>query len=222
MLAVIAAQSFTPPTRMASAPTRTNGISMEAGSDTRRELLSKVSGAAFALAGVSQSASAKAGQFGKIDIFGFGTSSPYVGDKVVSSGTAGSFLNDDLKSTYGFTPTGDILAAGYAKDVARETAVFNKGVSLISALQKDIDSKTWWKVRDQLRGTDVYSLRGAMLSINNVLPEGKKDAAAKAYKKVFVEMEALDLACKKKEQALATKENNDMLEAIAAYKNAIA
>jgi len=152
----------------------------------------------------------------------FGTSSPYVGDKVVSSGTAGSFLNDDLKSTYGFTPTGDILAAGCAKDVARETAVFNKGVSLISALQKDIDSKTWWKVRDQLRGTDVYSLRGAMLSINNVLPEGKKDAAAKAYKKVFVEMEALDLACKKKEQALATKENNDMLEAIAAYKNAIA
>merc|ERR1712216_308845 len=164
----------------------------------------------------------KAGQFGKIDIFGYGTSSPYVGEKIVSSGTAGSSLNDDLKSTYGFAPTGDILAAGYAKDVARETAVFNKGVSLISSLQKDIDTKTWWKVRDQLRGTDVYSLRGAMLSINNVLPEGKKAAAAKAYKKVFVEMEALDLACKKKEQALATKENNDMLEAIAAYKKTIA
>ena len=35
-------------------------------------------------------------------------------------------------------------------------------------------------------------------------------------------MEALDLACKKKEQALATKENADLQEAIAAYKAIIA
>ena len=72
LAAVLASQSFVPPTRMASAPTRTNGISMEA-SETRRELLTKVSGAAFALAGVAQSASAKAGQFGKQDVFGFGS-----------------------------------------------------------------------------------------------------------------------------------------------------
>jgi|TARA_B110001469_G_scaffold105241_1_gene104524 hypothetical protein len=140
----------------------------------------------------------------------------------VSSSRAGTPYVDDVKSTYGFAPTGDILAAGYTKDVTRETATFNKGCGLIANLQKEIDSKTWWKVRDQLRGTDVYSLRGSMLAINNVLPEGKKAEAAKAYKKVFAEMEALDLACKKKEQALATKENNDMLEAIAAYKKTIA
>ena len=41
------------------------------------------------------------------------------------------------------------------------------------------------------------------------------------YVEVFTEMEALDLACKKKEQALATKENSDLLEAIAAYKAVI-
>ena len=140
----------------------------------------------------------------------------------MSNGNAGSAWNDNIKSTYGFAPSGDILAAGYTKDVSRETAVFNKGCGLLANLQGEIDSKTWWKVRDQLRGTDVYSLRGSMLAINNVLPEGKKAEAAKAYKKVFAEMEALDLACKKKEQALATKENADLQEAIAAYKKVLA
>ena len=71
MLAAIAVQSFTPPTRMASVSTRTSEVSMQAGS--RRELLAQVGGAAFALAGVAQSASAKAGQFGKEEIFGFGS-----------------------------------------------------------------------------------------------------------------------------------------------------
>ena len=50
----------------------------------------------------------------------------------------------------------------------------------------------------------------------------EKAEAVKAYKKVFQEMEALDLACKKKEQALATKENADLQEAIAAYKKVLA
>ena len=140
----------------------------------------------------------------------------------MSSGNAGSAWNDNIQSTYGFKPSGDILAAGYSKDVAREKAVFNKGCSLLANMQGDIDSKTWWKVRDQLRGTDLYSFRGAMLALNGVLPEGKKAEAVKAYKKVFSEMEALDLACKKKEQALATKENADLQEAIAAYKAIIA
>ena len=98
-----------------------------------------------------------------------------------------------------------------------EKKVHYKTVALVSTLQGDIDSKTWWRIRDQLRGTDVYSLRSSMLAINGVLPTEKKPDAAKAYKKVFVEMESLDLACKKKEQALATKENNDLLAALAAY-----
>ena len=38
----------------------------------------------------------------------------------MSSGRAGSQFNDDVKSTYGFAPTGDILAKGYASDVGRE------------------------------------------------------------------------------------------------------
>merc|ERR1712008_1436 len=93
----------------------------------------------------AQSASAKAGQFGKQDVFGIGISSPYVGEKVVSGGTAGTPYVDNVVSTYGFKPTGDILAAGYTKDVTRETAAFTKGCKLIANLQTDIDSKTWWK-----------------------------------------------------------------------------
>ena len=207
--ALLAPTAFTPPGR---------GVQQ---SCDRREMISKVAGGAFALGGLAQGASAKAGQFGKQEIFGFGTSSPYVGEKVVSSGRAGSQFNDDVKSTYGFAPTGDILAKGYASDVGRETKAFDKSVKLLSSLQGDIDSKTWWKVRDQLRGTGVYDIRASMLAINGVLPADKKADAAKAYKKVFTEMEALDLACKKKEQALATKENSDLLEAIAAYKAVI-
>ena len=61
------------------------------------------------------------------------------------------------------------------------------------------------EVRDQLRGTDVYSMRSTMLALNNALPDEKKPEAAKLYKKFWQQVEALDLACVKKEQALATK-----------------
>ena len=62
-----------------------------------------------------------------------------------------------------------------------EKKVHYKTVALVSTLQGDIDSKTWWRIRDQLRGTDVYSLRSSMLAINGVLPTEKKPDAAKAY-----------------------------------------
>ena len=178
-------------------------------SSTRRELFAKV-GAAMVGVVAADSASAKSGQFGKLGIFGQeDLSSPYQPNARLGYGGP----------TFGYEKSeGDFLAANYEADVTREKASFEESSKRLLSLQPKIDSKTWWKVRDQLRGTDVYSLRSSMLSINNVLPADKKDSAAKAYKKVFVEMEALDLACKKKEQALATKENNDLLEALAAYK----
>merc|ERR1719329_732584 len=158
-----------------------------AGRESRRELISKVAtGAAFAAASVAQGASAKAGQFGKQELFGFATSSPYVGEKVV--GTSKDNFLKGYSSTYGFAPTGEILAKDF----------FAKTSKLMSSLQGDIDTKTWWKVRDQLRGTNVYSMRSTMLALNNVLPEEKKPQAAKLYKKYWQEVEALDLACVKK------------------------
>ena len=76
-------------------------------------------------------------------------------------------------------------------------------------------------MRDQLRGTNVYSMRSSMLALNNVLPAEKKAGAKKAYTKYWQEVEALDLACVKKEQALATKKNADMLTALSAYTAAL-
>lgn len=124
-------------------------------------------------------------------------------------------------TTYGYAPTGEILAKDAALDVEREKEVFAKTAKIIVTLQPNIDSKTWWKVRDQLRGTNVYSMRQTMLALNNVLPTEKKEKAVKTYKKFWSEVEALDLACVKKEQALATKKNADMITALGAYQAAI-
>ena len=214
----LAASSFAPGAPAARPVVQSTASPMMAEGLSRAAVLQRAAAGAAALVVGAEGASAKAGQFAKAELFGFATSSPYVGEKVVTSTNAGSAYKEQSVSTYGFKPNGEFAAKGYTQDVAREKAVFDKSSKIVKGLQADIDSKTWWKVRDQLRGTDVYSLRSSMLSINNVLPADKKDSAAKAYKKVFVEMEALDLACKKKEQALATKENNDLLEALAAYK----
>ena len=65
--ALIAPTAFTPPGR---------GVQQ---SCDRREMISKVAGGAFALGGLAQGASAKAGQFGKQEIFGFGSASPPAG-----------------------------------------------------------------------------------------------------------------------------------------------
>ena len=65
--ALLAPTAFTPPGR---------GVQQ---SCDRREMISKVAGGAFALGGLAQGASAKAGQFGKQEIFGFGSASPPAG-----------------------------------------------------------------------------------------------------------------------------------------------
>merc|ERR1712127_947888 len=124
---------------------------------SRRELLSQVGGAAFALVGVAQSASAKAGQFGKQDVFGIGISSPYVGEKVVSGGTAGTPYVDNVKSTYGFAPTGDILAAGYTKDVTRETSVRE-------GLQADRQPADEHRLQDMVEGALPAARHGCVLA----------------------------------------------------------
>jgi len=99
-----------------------------------------------------------------------------------------------------------------------------------------------WFVRDELR-VQAYNMRSSMLAINKVLPADKKvrksafscvpattcsnpikllvatvqEAATAAYKKYWAEVEAFDLACAKKEPALANKEYADVLAALKAY-----
>lgn len=48
-----------------------------------------------------------------------------------------------------------------------------------------------------------------------------QEPAAKAYKKFWAEVEAFDLACKKKEPALANKEYADVLTALKTYTDLV-
>merc|ERR1719331_2366508 len=172
---------------------------------SRRQLFARAGAAVFGAA-MTQSASAKAGQFGKIGIFGMeDISSPYV--------PGGPKSGKD--STYGYQKSdGPILATGYENDVTREKALFVESTRRIKTLLPKIESKTWWFVRDELR-IQAYSMRSSMLAMNKV--NSDKKACEKAYKKFWSEVESLDLACKKKELALAQKEFTDVLAALDAY-----
>jgi len=171
----------------------------------RRQLFARA-GAMLAGAAMAQSASAKAGQFGKLGLFSMeDISSPYQPGGPKSG----------PESTYGYAKSdGAILAADYEADVAREKTAFLESVRRLKTLGPKIESKTWWFIRDELR-IQAYTMRGSMLAMNKV--NSDKAATDKAYKKFWAEVEQFDLACKKKEQALATKEYDDMLKAMDAY-----
>jgi len=176
---------------------------------SRRQLFARAGAAALAGSAMVQGASAKAGQFGKVDIFGYAISSPYQpgGPKQGKDATFGYAKSD-----------GPILATGYETDVTREKAQFDVSVGIVKSQQKNVDSKTWWLVRDNLRG-QAYNMKANMLAMNKV--SSNKDAADKAYKKFWSEINALDLACQKKELALAQKEYADVLAALDAYIAAV-
>merc|ERR1712087_716784 len=207
MLAVAAASfAFSP--RATPAPrsaVRSQCTMMADESSTRRELFAKVGAAMVGFAAVD-SASAKAGQFGKLGFFGTtDLSSPFQPNQPLGFGG----------ETFGYAKSeGEILAKDYQSDVSREKASFIESSKRISSLQPKIDSKTWWFIRDELR-IQAYTMRSSMLALNKV--SDKLPEATKAYKKYWTEIEMFDLACAKKEPALAQKEYGDVLAALAAY-----
>merc|ERR1712039_810407 len=193
--------SFTPqgvPAQVSRPAVCTNGPVMGAETNTRRELFAKT-GAALLGAAFVDSASAKAGQFGKVSIFGVNDlSSPY--------NPGGPKAGPD--ATFGFSKSeGPMLATGYQNDVAREKAAFVESSKLIFSLQPKIDSKTWWYCRDELR-LQAYNMRSSMQALNGVLSPEKKVEADKTY---WTEVASFDLALTKKEPALAQKEYEDVL-----------
>merc|ERR1719409_974791 len=206
-----AAVSFAPASNAPGAVARpavhtSSPVVMSADDATSRRQLFARAGAALAGAAMASSASAKAGQFGKIGVFGMeDLSSPYQPGGPKSGKDA----------TYGYAKSdGPMLADGYENDVAREKTSFLESARRIKTLKPKIESKTWWFVRDELR-IQAYTMRGSMLAMNKVNAE--KKAVDKAYKKYWSEIESFDLACKKKEQALAFKEYDDVLAALDAY-----
>jgi len=186
---------------------------------SRRELFARAGAAVFAASAV-QGASAKAGQFSKLDIFSV------VGEPAISSpyqvgGPKGSDIATIEKgtTTYGYQKSdGPILADGFRDDVEREKAAFGVSAKIVASQQKNLDSKTWWLVRDNLRG-QAYNMKANMLAINSKAAD--KAAAKKAYDTFWKEVNSLDLACTKKEYDLAAKEYKDVLEALAAYEKVI-
>jgi len=213
-----AAIAFSPtatPAMVSRPAVRSEAPLMAADMSSRRELFAK---AGAALAGMSavQAASAKAGQFSKIEIFSVvgqpGISSPYQpGGPKAGPG-----------ATFGYAKSeGAILATGYEADVDREKAAFEVSSKIITSQGPNIKSKTWWLVRDNLRG-QAYNMKANMKAINKALGGEKGAAATKAYAKFWKEIDALDLACKKKELALAEKEYDDVLAALKEYMAVIA
>ena len=182
----------------------------------RRQLFARTGAALFAGAAV-QGASAKAGQFSKLSIF------DVVGEPALSSPfQAGGPQAAGPDTTYGFKKSdGPVLALDYKSDVGREKAGYDVSAKIMRAQGPNIESKTWWLVKDNFRG-QAYNMKSNMLAINSQLSDDKKAAAAKAYKKFWQEIDQLDLACTKKELDLAKKEYGDVLSALDAYKAAIA
>jgi len=189
---------------------RTESPVMAESASTRRELFAKAGAAVFGLSAV-QAANAKAGEFSKIEIFSV------IGEPGISSPYQPGGPKAGADATFGYAKSaGPILAKGYEADVTREREAYKISSKIVSSQAGNIESKTWWLVRDNLRG-QAYNMKANMLAINKALGPNKAAADA-AYKKFWKEIDALDLALKKKELALAQKEYADVLAALKAYE----
>ena len=165
----------------------------------------------FGLAGFAavQSASAKAGQFSKIEIFSI-TGTPAISSPYQPGGPKAG-----PDATFGYAKSGgDILAKGYQNDVTREKAAYDISKKIVQSQGEFIDSKTWWLVRDNLRG-QAYNMKANMRAMSAVTSDPK--GSMKAYAAFWKKIDALDLACKKKELALAQKEYAEALDLLKAY-----
>jgi len=213
MLAVVAlsSSSFVPPAVPSRSAVRTDAPLMSEDVSSRRELFARAGAAVFGFSAV-QSASAKAGQFSKLSIF------DVVGEPALSSPFQAGGPKAGPDATFGYGKSeGPILATGYKEDVSREKAAFDVSAKIIRSQGGNIDSKTWWLVRDNMRG-QAYNMKANMLALNGVLPADKQASAKKAYSKFWTEINSLDLACVKKELDLAKKEYGDVLAALDAYE----
>ena len=150
----------------------------------RRQLFARTGAALFAGAAV-QGASAKAGQFSKLSIF------DVVGEPALSSPfQPGGPQPTGPDTTYGYKKSdGPVLAIDYKSDVGREKAGYDVSAKIMRAQGPNIESKTWWLVKDNFRG-QAYNMKSNMIAINSVLPEPKKTAATKAYSKFWSEVNA--------------------------------
>jgi len=188
-------------------------LGLQGRDSSRREALAKAGGAALASLAAVQSASAKAGQFSKIEVFSL------VGPPSISSPYQAGGPQAGEEATFGYAKSdGAILAKGYTEDVTRETAALEVSKKIVRSQLPNIESKTWWLVRDNFRG-QAYNMKANMRAIIKVQSDPAK--AQKAYNTFWNEVNSLDLACVKKELDLAKKEYQDVLDALTAWENVV-
>jgi len=179
----------------------------------RREFMAKAAGAALASLATVQGASAKAGQFGKQEIFSI------VGEPGISSPFQPGGPKAGVNATYGYAKSdGPKLANGYETDVSREKADYQKSSKIIQAQGPIIESKTWWLVRDNMRG-QAYNMKANMRAINKTLDADTELAATKAYNAFVTNLNQFDYALKIKEIDLARKEYASILEKLKNYES---
>ena len=192
-------------------------LGLQGRDSSRREALAKAGGAALASLAAVQSASAKAGQFSKIEIFSL-VGPPSISSPYQAGGQATGEQIAKGEATYGLKKSdGPILAKGYVEDVTREKAALEVSKQIVRAQGPNIESKTWWLVRDNFRG-QAYNMKSNMRAIIKVQTDPQKTKAQKAYDKFWGEVNQLDLACVKKELDLARKEYQDCLDALNAWE----
>merc|ERR1719201_1644913 len=210
MLASVVAfspQSFVPPAVPARQAVRCDAPLMSEEAPSRRELFARAGASLFAFSAV-QGASAKAGQFSKQDFFSV------TGPPAISSPYQAGGPKAGKDATFGYGKSeGPILADGYEADVSRERAAYKVSSDIVKSQGSNIDSKTWWLVKDNFRG-QAYNMKANMRAINKVVGGGTTEA----YKKFWKEVDQLDLACTKKELDLAKKEYADVLAALKEYE----
>jgi hypothetical protein len=164
----------------------------------RREFMAKAAGAA--LASLATAASAKSGQFGKQEFFSV------VGEPGISSPYQPGGPKSGKDATFGYAKSdGPMLATGYQNDVTREKAAYEVSKKIFQAQGQNIESKTWWLVRDNFRG-QAYNMKANMRAINTTLGPDAQLAATKAYNVFWKQVNQLDYALKIKEPELAKKE----------------
>jgi hypothetical protein len=187
---------------------------------TRREMLARAGASAAAVLGASQSANAKAGQFGKFDtrVWGLGFE-PDAADPISTPYQKGGGNKGGKTASFGYTKSeGAFLSEGWKKDLKLELAVLAKQEKIVKAQGPRIEAKTWFLARDDLR-QNANTMKNNMKRINSQCADQKK--AKKAYNAFVEAMNAVDVAMTLKEPEPAKKKYAAFLASYDAWKSAV-
>jgi hypothetical protein len=190
------------------------------GSMTRREMLARAGASAAAVLGASQSANAKAGQFGKFDtrVWGLGFD-PEGFDPISTPYQKGGGNKGGAAASFGYTKSeGAFLSEGWKKDLKLELAVLAKQEKIVKSQGPRIEAKTWFLARDDLR-QNANTMKNNMKRINSQCPDQKK--AKKAYSAFVEAMNAVDVAMVLKEPEPAKSKYAAFIASYDAWKAAV-